>query len=76
MLAEMLPKCIKVYVFYCFPRWRAHSISTSAHDILMYLHPQASTKGFQEKNPRRIGDCSQHSYTVDPSEKSLVEPIN
>jgi hypothetical protein len=37
------------------------------------LHPQASTKGFQQKNPRRIGDCSQHSYTVDPSEKSLVE---
>ena len=32
----MLPKCIKVYLFYCFPRWRARSISASAHDILMH----------------------------------------
>jgi hypothetical protein len=45
---------------------------------MIYLHPQASTKGFQEKDSRRIGDCSQHScysptFTVDPSVKSLVE---
>ena len=39
-------------------------VSAFPHDI---VHPQASTKGFQENNPRRIGHFTQHNCYSLPS---------
>jgi hypothetical protein len=63
------------------------SMETACHFCLrfpmamIYLHPQASTKGFQEKNPRRIGHFTQHSCYSLPSLwilqwNRLLKPIN
>jgi hypothetical protein len=58
-------KCIYFIVF--IDGERAISAAFCLHFLMIYLHPQASTKDFQENNPRRIGHFTQHSCYSLPS---------
>jgi hypothetical protein len=74
---QSVSKCIYFIVFL------DESVPFCLRFLMIYLHPQASTKGFQEKNPRRIGHFTQHSCYSLPSLtlwilqwNRLLKPIN
>jgi hypothetical protein len=69
-------KCIKVYLFDYFNVFLDGKRVPFLRLPMIYLHPQASTKGCKENNPRRIGVAPNIAAMLILQINRLLKPIN